>query len=665
MASRREILDSEDDGSDFGDGPLSGNEDEMRRNDFDAAHETVIDASHSAGMGSTDPSFFQRVYDQQQAAVDEHHVIPDTAPVVPAASAWTELSSAPPPGQKPQAKEYSSLTSITDPMPASRRSKQSSDVAQAEVVDLTDLTTPSKEPASGTSDVWDVPTSTWSQRTTRTYGKRKMAQLSLEYRAPPENMPDTQDPYALPQSSPPARKKRNKRGTPSSSVQQPPDSSPVMLVHVPPEEPPSLDRRTRSSRKKKAGFGVGISTTESSMPDTAPPSLYVAQSTLTSSQNREYAVVGSSAEALPEVSETFLPGQSSMWRGELYKSSAATTIAYPTPSRIGSSRRLADVFEEMDGVDVAETSLSYDVGYQQSSPDVLTDMAAGNTATATRSRRKIASSGGLGSSELEPTPSARRTKRRKVVQEVDSEPRELDPLEGSREDTDAPQHTMHIAGELGEEDHPAAGDGIQAPLPDTEPTPTEVDPTKVPVDTQKPAANKGKRGRKKKGAKTQGPTLDVDEPAAAEATPQREQKLAGLQEPPTKRKRGRPRGSESAIPQAGPVEQEPEQQHTEEVQTEAEPNVAPQALSEASHNSQRDPAAGAKGDEGADKTNNNENGPPANDVDVSGKPKEKEKEKEKQAARDVKPSLQKVQYRVGLSKKSRIAPLLKSLKKPV
>jgi hypothetical protein len=365
MAPRREILDSEDDGSDFGDVPLFADEEQMPGDDAVAAHEsdqTIINASRSAGTDSTDPSFFQRIYDQQQAAADVHDVIPDTAPADPNVSAWTEVSSAPPPGQKPRAKDPSTLTSITDPAPASRRSKKTREVPQTEIIDLTDLTTPRKEVASGASDIWDVPTSTKSQRSTRAYGKRKLAQLSLEQEVPTGTMPDTQDPYAFPASSPPARK-RSKRGNPSSSAQQPPDSSPVMLVQLPAEEPPpSSDRQTRSSRRKNASSGPG--TTNSSMPDTAPPSLYIAQSTLTASQKREYVSVSLSSEDVPEVADRFLPGQSSVGGGEVYKSSGATTIAYPTPSRIGSSRRLPELSEEVEGGDALRMALGYDGGFQ-------------------------------------------------------------------------------------------------------------------------------------------------------------------------------------------------------------------------------------------------------------------------------------------------------------
>lgn len=353
MAPRREILDSEDEGSDFGDGAGVGDvgvpdEAEMPRDD----PLKIVEASHKPGTDSTDPSFFQRIYEQQQAAVHAQDVIPDTAPAGPSALNWTQLSSAPPPAQKPQLKDHSSLSSMTDPLPTSRKSKRAYETSQSDVIDLTE--TPRKDAANSGSDVWDVPTSARSQGSTRTYGKRKLAQLSLEQELTPNAMPDTQDPYAFPDATPPTKKKIG-RDQPRSPTQRPPDSSPVMLV--PTQDATSSDRRTRSTRKKKGGFEV-----ESSMPDTAAPSLYITQSTLTASQKREYRTVSLSSEAMPEVSE-MLPPDQIFGTGEVYKSSGATTIAYPTPSRVASSRRLPEITEEMDG-SVAGTSLVVDADHQ-------------------------------------------------------------------------------------------------------------------------------------------------------------------------------------------------------------------------------------------------------------------------------------------------------------
>jgi hypothetical protein len=277
------------------------------------------------------------------------------------------------------------------------------------------------------------------------------------------------------------------------------------------------------------------------------------------------------------------------------------------------------------------------------------------------------------------------------VQEVEDNPSELDALERTREDTYIPQQSEHGEAQTGGEGHQAAQseEEVQAPAPDTQPS--HVDATNVPTETPKPAA-KGKRGRKKKGAKSQDvfetPEEAVDritnllgdiqnhfsavsnEPAPAEPDPQPARQLAEeVPEPPSKRKRGRPRKFETAKPQTEPMQQEPpKQQPVGQVQPPAEADATAQPLSELSRNSQPDdPTEGAeKGDEGAN-TANKENNSPVKDVEVSEEPKGKEKQKEegKQAVKDVKPGVQKMQYRVGLSKRSRIAPLLKSLKKPV
>ncbi|KAH6847977.1 hypothetical protein B0I37DRAFT_376335 [Chaetomium sp. MPI-CAGE-AT-0009] len=647
MAPRREVLDSEDDGSDFGDGPetepVYGNE----------GFET-IGASHNidASINSTDPSFFQRIYDQQNAAADVQDVIPDTAPSGHAASAWTDISSAPPPGQKPLVNDYSSLTPVTDPVPGSRKPKRTREVREADVIDLTDITTPRKETASGTSDVWDVPTSARSQRTTRTYGNRKAAQLSLEQESMPNTLPDTQDPYAFPDATPPARTSR--RGSPSSPAQQAQDSSPVMLI--PTEAPVSSDRRTRSSRKKKTSFDP-----ESTMPDTAVPSLYVTQSTLTASQKEQYEAARLSSEAMPpEASETSFAGQS-LDVGEMYKSSA-TTVAYPTPSRLTSSRWLPEVAEEADEDAVAGVSPSYDVGYQQSSPDVLTDMTTTASSRSKRSRAKVVSPPGLDSFELESPAPARRAKKRKVVREAEDDPWERDPLGGTQEDNHPLQQGAQAQGEVGDTGHsvpqPAADMDAQTLLPEVEPI--DVEATEVPATTPKPTA-KNKRGRKKKGAKTQEPALESDKPTqAAEAEPEPVPEPAEITEPPAKRKRGRPRKSETSKPQPEP-EIEPEQQSYEEAGPEAETNTAVQPLSEVDRNSQPSPEVAAADTKGGALGDSKENDAAvAKDAAVKGKPTEKEK----QAAKDVKSGPQKVQYRVGLSKRSRIAPLLKCLKKP-
>ena len=371
MGPQREILDSEDDGSDFGDEGEFGDAAVPELAEQVLPHDMengVVDASRSTGAtDSTDPSFFQHVYDQQQAAAaaaDTQDIIPDTAPPAgpdpgpgPAASTtWTEVSAAPPPGQKHQSGNFSSLTSMTDPVPASRKSKRAQEIPQSEVIDLTDVPAPPKPGGAPAIDPWDVPPSSSSQRATRTYGKPEIAPLSLEQEPVSNTMPPTQDPYAFPESTPPVRKKPNRRETPARPPRKAQDSSPVMLV--PTEEAPSSSRPTRSSRKKDSSFA-----TVSTMPDTAAPSLYVAQSTLTTSQKQEYQVVSLSSEAGLEVSE-MLPPEHPFGAGETYRSSAATTIAYPTPSRVAVSSRLPEIEEDGYGAGFVETSLDQEANYQ-------------------------------------------------------------------------------------------------------------------------------------------------------------------------------------------------------------------------------------------------------------------------------------------------------------
>ncbi|KAG7294230.1 hypothetical protein NEMBOFW57_004300 [Staphylotrichum longicolle] len=352
MGLDERFLDSEDEGSDFGDGAGFGDVGVPDEAEMPAMSPSRLSRHHTnrAPTRPTPRSF--GAFMTSNKAVHTQDVIPDTAPAGPSASNWTQISSAPPPAQKPQLKDHSSLSSMTDPLPTSRKSKRAHETSQTDVIDLTE--TPRKDVANSGSDVWDVPTSARSQRSTRTYGKRKLAQLSLEQELTPNAMPDTQDPYAFPDATPPTKKKVG-CDQPRSPTQRPPDSSPVMLVPI--EDATSSDRRTRSTRKKKGGFEV-----ESSMPDTAAPSLYITQSTLTASQKREYRTVSLSSEAMPEGSE-MLPPDQTFGAGEVYKSSGATTIAYPTPSRVASSRRLPEITEEMDG-NGADTSLAVDADHQ-------------------------------------------------------------------------------------------------------------------------------------------------------------------------------------------------------------------------------------------------------------------------------------------------------------
>ncbi|KAL2016522.1 hypothetical protein VTK56DRAFT_3450 [Thermocarpiscus australiensis] len=664
MAPRREILDSEDDGSDFGEGLELADAD--AHPDSDAPHSDApeaIDASHNTSA-STNPSFFQRIYDEQQAAADAQESDLNARPVDAAVSTWTEVSSAPPPGQRPQAKGSSSLTSVTDPATETRKSRRDRRVRQTEVIDLTDITTPGKEAASGSTDVWDIPSSTRPQRATRTYEKRKMAGQppSSQQEATP-GMPPTQDPYAFPDTTPRSRK-TTRRGTPSSSAEQAQYSSPMLTV--PTVLAGSSTRQTRGTRANNRNSNI-----DSSMPDTAT-SLYIAPSTLTRSQKQEYEVVSPSSQPVPEVPEPSLSKQL-LGAGEMHKSSGVTTIAYPTPSRFRSSRHIPERTDEPEKDAAPTDSPLRDANQQQSSPDVLTDMSTTNAAKAKRRSMKTTLSEDVATSELEPPATRQKAKKRKIVQEADDS-WALDPLGEVQRSSDGPQQGAREGQTSGLENCTALRDSdtkSQPPIPGVEPVHVNLDES-ANAPPPEPASKKNK-GRKGKRTKAKEPIPDRKEPTPlAEDNPEPTAAAAEVSEPPAKRKRGRPRRSqttEAAATQAQP-QPVPALEPAEDVRADAdaaEPNnnnaPSPQPLSEFSANSQpsaADTKANGGGGGGGSGSDCKENVQPA---EPALKEATSTKEKKKQAV--IKPGVlnQKVQYRVGLSKKSRIAPLLKSLKK--
>jgi hypothetical protein len=291
-------------------------------------------------------------------------------------------------------------------------------------------------------------------------------------------------------------------------------------------------------------------------------------------------------------------------------------------------------------------------------------MATTASSRSKRNRAKVVSPTQLDEFELESPAPTRRTKKRKVVREAADDSWERDPLGGTQENDDAPPHNAQTQGGTGGIGHkvaqPVADMDIPAFLPPTEPI--DIEAMEVPATVPKPTA-KSKRGRKKKSAKTQEPAPEPDEPIQiAEAEPEPAPELPEATEPPAKRKRGRPRKSAVTKPQPEPEpENEPELQPYEGAEPEAETNTALQPLPEVGHNSHPSPEGAASDMESGGVDDRKENDLAVAKDTVA---KDKPTEKEKQAAKDLKTGPQKVQYRVGLSKRSRIAPLLKCLKKP-
>lgn len=627
--SKRVILDSEDDDSDFEDstGGEEPTEEEPR-------HETIISdtGTNTVSTAETDPSFFQRVYNETVAAIHTsagttgdsganaflESLIPDTLP--PTAGISSESVSfipdtfPPTAGQRVDTQDdepsLSSLPSPSNLMAQTRKSGRAGTKTQI-ATDTIDLTTPRKP----IDDVWDVPSSfpgaentgagepAISTRSTR--GKRNRTTEAAE------------DPYDFPAATTPApTRKRTKRGTQTSPLPNDADSSPIALV--PTETLDSARRLGRARGKNNNTAGLESSALE------AATKLYVAQSGLTASQKQEYIVVDISSQNVPQPT---LPTQPHGF-AEIHKSSGATvsTIPYTTPSRLGSSRHEMSSTAGPGEVSTEEIP-AQETEEQRSSPDVLSEVPVSTSAK--RGRKKAATS----SSTANPSSAPRAAKKRRVVYASDDD---VDELEGAYKEEAAREHQE------------------QAFVPESEPV--AVEPA---LALQEPPAEK-KRGRKKRETVT-GPAVQPAEPPVEP------------EEPPSKKRRGRPRKSDMEIPQAS----EPVIPPTEpEVIDAEEEEPIPVRLVEVSRNSKR-------GKNTKEAEEEEEAYDPEAEEIKENKQQEKLKVKtEKVAAgpesvvkaKDERPAVKsaaaaiaattKVQYRVGLSKRSRIAPLLKSLKKP-
>lgn len=275
------------------------------------------------------------------------------------------------------------------------------------------------------------------------------------------------------------------------------------------------------------------------------------------------------------------------------------------------------------------------------------------------------SSVNMGSSELDPPVSTRKPRKRRVVEEEEEDASwGANPSDDTKRRDASPQQAPQAenAADPDPRDQPYAPDDAPINL-DTSPAPP------LPT-TQK------KRGRKKKAAEAQEPPPDPHNPAPP-ATDDIPVPTPEPAEPPAKRKRGRPRKSDTAAKaaEATAITPPPEAQP----QPESEAGTEQQTLSELPPNSHSQteslqPSSAKSNSGGEDKENTQ---PREADMRQAAETRDEGKEdgdgKAQKQELNAKPGApaktqdlkvpQKVQYRVGLSRRSRIAPLLKSLKK--
>ncbi|KAK2013664.1 AT hook domain-containing protein [Colletotrichum eremochloae] len=313
MAPARVIADSDDsdDGFELGDSPLKPPTPKV-------LSESRSSDPASIATGSTDPKFFQEVYtEQQRAAADETTPNPDQS----LASNDPDILSAHVGVQaKKDSTTTSSLTSIAEPTMGPNRARKKTKVA-----DVTQVTTPGRSFSRTTKDMWDVPSSPAGDQTAP-------LSVSATARTPRSNTKrkrgtniDFTSPLAV--------------GMPSQGSTQPFDTTPAARRNV------GSVHETKRSRLENLGpfvpaeddvdlvmvpDDVDVPSFTDLVSGQKPISLCIEPQTLSASQRMEYQY--HSVNPSPE-DHGLVPTQPFSILPATARSSGATTIAYSTPSQ--------------------------------------------------------------------------------------------------------------------------------------------------------------------------------------------------------------------------------------------------------------------------------------------------------------------------------------------
>lgn len=748
MAPEREILDSEDEGSDLSPAKTQTSDDDhlysRQIHDQDYEPDHVPDdntATNHSSLKSTDPVFFQRVYDEQQAAASMQY-----DPVAPNPEAIPG-----PPSHTEQGTGASSMTSLTEHPPPGRKTKRTGASNLRDMADITQITTPRGEPGSRVSDPWDLPSSlpplpptvgdtpASLRKPPRTYGKRKLSSEQSTNTSRDE-MPPTQDPYAFPstadQEPAPRVRKRMKRQTESSVPEENQESNP--RYDILPVETESIFTRQPSGRGT-----VWDTSSASVFPDTYATGLYIKPSALTASQKQQYELVSLSSEPGPEPSFPAVLSDAT----QMQKSSCPSTIAYPTPSRYagGSFERAIDDIPSTEDVDVLPTIPEPVTMDQPSSPDVIGE----EPPRSKRARPQSTSGDGSFSSQtrvLKKRKTARSTQEDlpgpepwtpKPVERIEEEVTPQGGHGGEQHGIDDPSpqgssgrrrtsrttrppatfaeatsplaSTMdplayeepEIATQAAEEPPPkkkrgrkkkevaqpkeAVPDAMMEDPPAEQPKEPEPEPepameTPIAVEAQDDDAPKRKRGRPRKSAAAAQPIvidLDSEPDLPADPVPPKEEEEPAEEPAPkppaaakgkakTPAKRGRKKKQPAAAAVAKSSEFVPEEEKEEETKPLSE--ITDNIPSCPSSSGAKEIPASDDEDEGGDDHDakpvvEDEEAIPSKVALVEDTPVKKEVAKPRIANPASSGSKIKVPLRVGLSRTSRIAPLLKSLRK--
>ncbi|EAA27298.1 hypothetical protein GE21DRAFT_3379 [Neurospora crassa] len=593
MAPTREIAASDDEGSDFD--HIDNDDDDdviqdatVQHNGAQEGHQSLHDGSNV----STDLSFFQRVYDEQKAV----------------ASAGTYISTnVTTQGHHQPASKSDQSSSITDPVPASRRPlKRKIGDNIVDLTEFTQVTTPRKsgdgkeKTNEGVAPSGTLQESGSTQQAVRTYGKRKQAertqpspeqkeeilQQSIVRIDPYEFPDDGDDDYTIPSIPKKKTKATAKRASPTSASSLPvphpnatPDHDDISFIPLPPSEnAPSSVVQIRSYQKP-------ISSEEnvptSSLSATAPQRLYIAPSTLTASQKEEYRIVSLSTQGTQDnlatqddlAPQENIPPESSLpavppsdpyphqmfgdgllyaGAGTAYKSSGMTTVV---PSNLSDFIRRGNGDGALDAAAAAAMTLTSGLG-------------SGSLEMGTPARVRTTFSASSPDIIGGASPGTRRSgRKRKASQFSEQDATENSPLVRSQL-----AEVREMSAEENADFAPGATDTPQASevlgndqLQNEQITEQHTDAT-VPSSTVRK-----KRGRKKKEPiqmVTEEDAVLDNSFEASEYQQQEEVPVAApepteLGQPPPKRRRGRPRKSDVAATQKSTKQPTPAPEHDE------------------------------------------------------------------------------------------------------
>ncbi|KAI1118122.1 hypothetical protein F5Y14DRAFT_297723 [Nemania sp. NC0429] len=643
MAKRRVIADSEDE--DEGEDVLLLHVDDSERPEPEPlSPNDPAPLSRIERPDVTDPSLIANTYDDQQSlAVQQSHLIENIVRQSQRASASSGDVSLPP-MKRGRRIDPSSGTDVTSPVALSRprnHVKRSSGAAS-------EFTTPRKS----AGQEWEIPSS-------------------------PEDAPASRNARRL--GSGKKTSENNKRTRPR--IMSSPVAAELFVIEETMQQapPPETGVDNQDDGSVRAGVTsapaanrINYSHHDLTLPD--PAKIYVAQSNLTTMQKLEYQKVSVSINGYGPVTGSF----------QHQKSSGATTIAYSTPSGYSSvpplpweespaqptSPRRNEAPIISSSPDVIGAGFEIEVPTPNLDMDCVSPVKPRAQKSASNGKRKatqITEEDELGQDGVIPPElyEHRTTKRRSLTTGVtDSGGNAGEPEGIPHKDVTQTQDPLE----------PSASD-----LPATAPSEPQ---------TEKPVK---KRGRKKKQhTKEILPTVtDTNEDSYLNQDSAPPQKVVEAELPleQPKKKRGRPRKS-------GPSKTVEETLPTSHIASELPPTARPQR-----DNSPNEPASASRkrvnteqeGEREKDKAATEAEGVPSADIDrlplkevdsnpeTPSRPISEEAEstktkaelddkmstpktKSKEAAK-LPTSQSKVTYRVGLSKRSRIAPLLKTIRK--